>query len=53
MSQRPAFLSQTNAQLIFHLLNENYGDKIKYYPNFRYMKNENNIRLTNFSPGAG
>ena len=34
MSQRPAFLSQTNAQLIFHLLNENYGDKIKYYPNF-------------------
>ena len=34
MSQATSFLSQINAQLIFHLLNDNYGDKMKTYPNF-------------------
>jgi len=34
MSQATHFLSQINAKLIFHLLNENYGDKMKTYPNF-------------------
>jgi len=34
MSQATGFLSQQNAQLIFHLLKENYEDKMKVYPNF-------------------
>ena len=34
MSQTTGFLSQQNAQLIFHLLKENYEDKMKTYPNF-------------------
>lgn len=34
MSQATDFLSQSNAKLIFHLLNDNYGDKMKTYPNF-------------------